>query len=111
MQNVPAASNPSPAKTTPAPPAIPGPNATREEWREWRRRQRAYIRAYVRPYGGWFFGIWGWFWAVALIVVGGYYLLANLGLLDWTRGDILWPSLLIVLGVLVLINRFRPWNA
>ena len=110
MQNVPTAPDPAPAPTAPTGPPAPGPYATREQWHEWRRQQRAYIRSYVRPYWGWF-GIWTWFWAIALIVVGGYYLLANLGFLDWVRGDVLWPSLLIVLGVLVLISRFRPWRA
>ncbi len=41
-------------------------------------------------------------------MVGGYYLMANLGLFDWVRGDLIWPALLIVLGVLVLVGRFRP---
>ncbi len=92
----------------PQPPVLPGPTATRREWRAWRRQTRAYYRS-TGWYGwtGWS-GIWGWFWAIALIMIGGYYLMANLGLLDWVRGDLIWPALLIVLGVLVIIGRFRP---
>lgn len=41
------------------------------------------------------------------MVVGGYLLLQNLGLLDWLRGDVLWPSVLIVLGVYLLVRRSR----
>jgi hypothetical protein len=55
--------------------------------------------------GGW----WPWFWGAALVLIGAYYLLQNLGLLSWVRGDVLWPSLLILLGVLMLINRGRNW--
>jgi hypothetical protein len=53
--------------------------------------------------------MWGWFWAFALILVGVYYLMVNLGLMTWVRGDLIWPILLIVLGVLVLVGRTRPW--
>jgi hypothetical protein len=42
-----------------------------------------------------------------LVVVGGYYLLKNLGLLSWLQGDLIWPILLIVLGVLLLVRRAR----
>ena len=44
-------------------------------------------------------------------MIGGYYLMANLGLFSWVRGDLIWPALLIVLGVLVLVGRFRPGRA
>lgn len=43
----------------------------------------------------------------ALVVIGAYYLLSNLGLLTWLRGDVLWPILLILLGVGILVNRYR----
>jgi len=104
----PPASAASPAPSAPQPPAIPGPYATRQEWRAWRRQTRAYYRS-TGWYGwtGWA-GIWGWFWAIALIMVGAYYLMANLGLFSWVRGDLIWPALLIVLGVLVIVGRFRP---
>ena len=43
----------------------------------------------------------------SLVLIGAYFLLQNLGLLDWLRGDVLWPSLLILLGVLMLLGRGR----
>ncbi len=41
--------------------------------------------------------------------LGVYYLLQNLGLLSWLRGDVLWPALLIVLGLWLLLRRSRWW--
>jgi hypothetical protein len=61
-------------------------------------------------YGPWAWGgggVWPWFWGTALVLIGAYFLLQNLGLLDWLRGDVLWPSLLILLGVLMLLQRGR----
>ena len=43
---------------------------------------------------------------VVLTILGGAFLLRNLGLLDW-RFKHLWPSLLIVLGVMVVVTSFR----
>ena len=86
----------------------PGPGASRAEWRAWRRQQRAYIRAQGRGWGG--YGPsnpFAWFWGAALIVAGVYFLLQNLGLLNWIRGDVLWPVLLILLGVALLWRRLR----
>jgi hypothetical protein len=40
-----------------------------------------------------------------LVVVGGYALLKNLGLLPWLRGDILWPLLIIAVGLWLIIGR------
>ena len=88
------------------PPRPPGPGGTRDEWRAWRRRQRA-AGDWYGPWpwvGG---GVWPWFWGAALVLIGAYYLLQNLGLLSWLKGDVLWPSLLIVLGVVLLIRRTR----
>lgn len=62
--------------------------------------------AYGASPWGWNGG-WGWFWPAALILAGLYYLLYNLGLLDRLRGDVLWPSLLILLGVVLLLRRGR----
>ena len=96
-------------------PAPPGPGGTRDEWRAWRDRQRDYVRSQWHSsgwYGGgsWpWFGGWAWFWGVALVVIGAYYLLFNLGLLGWLRGDVLWPVLLIVFGVFLLLRRGRGW--
>jgi hypothetical protein len=62
-------------------------------------------------YGPWAWGggVWPWFWGAALVLIGAYYLLHNLGLLSWVKADVLWPSLLILLGVLMLIRRGRSW--
>jgi hypothetical protein len=65
-------------------------------------------------YGPWAWGggggVWPWFWGAALVLIGAYYLLQNLGLLKWVPGNVLWPSLLILLGVLMLIRR-TDWRA
>lgn len=45
------------------------------------------------------------FWPAVLILVGGYFLLHNLGLLDWVRGDVFWPLLLIAVGVWLIARR------
>jgi hypothetical protein len=48
---------------------------------------------------------------LALILIGGYYLLNNLGIIDLPRaGEVLWPALLILLGVILLATRLggRP---
>jgi hypothetical protein len=50
--------------------------------------------------------VWGWFWGAALIVLGAYFLLNNLGLVR-LRGDVLWPIFLILFGVLLLVSRAR----
>jgi phage shock protein C len=48
----------------------------------------------------------GRLWAgVVLIVVGAYLVLNNLGYLSGFRWDLLWPLLLIALGLLVLLRR------
>jgi hypothetical protein len=107
MASEPPSSVPPPPAEAPRPP--PGPGASRDEWREWRRQRRDYQWP-----GGWYGpwawggpGVWPWFWGAALILIGAYYLLQNLGLLNWLKGDVLWPSLLILLGVLFLVRRGR----
>ena len=52
----------------------------------------------------------GIFLALALIVLGGYFLLRNLGLLDWLRDDIFWPLVLIALGLVLLLRRGGWWR-
>lgn len=79
---------PTPPSTTPLPP--------RQQWRsyDW--------------YGG--TGTWfgrGWFWGAALVVLGIYFLLSNLGLLWWLRGDVFWPIVLILFGVFLIARRGR----
>lgn len=49
-----------------------------------------------------------YFWPGVIIVVGVYFLLYNLGLLWWVRGDIFWPLVLIALGVFLIVRRARP---
>ena len=44
---------------------------------------------------------------LVLVVIGAYYLLTNLGFLNWLKGDVLWPTLLILLGVALLVRRGR----
>ena len=82
----------------------PGPNATREEWRAWRRQQWR-----TGWYGPWPWFGWGWFWGAVLVVFGVYFLLNNLGLLGWLRGDIVWPVILILFGVFLIARRGRWW--
>ena len=45
------------------------------------------------------------FWPVVLILAGLYFLLGNLGWLDWLRGDIFWPLVLIAVGVWLILRR------
>jgi len=47
------------------------------------------------------------FWPAALIVVGLFFLLRNIGLLDWLRADIFWPVVLIALGAWLIVRRAR----
>jgi len=46
-----------------------------------------------------------YFWPGVLILVGIYFLLRNVGLLDWLRSDIFWPLVLIGLGVWLIVRR------
>jgi hypothetical protein len=46
-------------------------------------------------------------WGVALIAVGGILLLSNLGVLPETAADLLWPLILITIGVWMLFKD-RP---
>ncbi|HYM66831.1 MAG TPA: DUF5668 domain-containing protein [Patescibacteria group bacterium] len=90
----------------PAPPSPPGPGASRYEWRVYRHNFRAYLRG--QRHAGLWFGSWGWFFAAALIVTGGYYLLRNLGLLPGINDNVFWSILLILLGVSMLARRVYP---
>lgn len=71
------------------------------------------MRDYMRSQGR---GDWygsargGLFLAVALIILGAYFLLRNLGLLDWLRDDIFWPLVLIALGLVLLLRRGNFWR-
>lgn len=48
-----------------------------------------------------------YFWPGVIIVVGLYFLLYNLGLLSWVRGDIFWPLVIIAIGVWLIVRRAR----
>jgi hypothetical protein len=110
------AAQPPPNQPT-APPPEPGPGASRDAWRAWRHQQHDYWRAqrygagWYGPWNWWGGGRWGgsWFAGAALLVIGAYYLLQNLGLLNWLPGDVLWPLLLILLGLYLLVRRSRGW--
>ncbi|WP_324717042.1 PspC domain-containing protein [Carboxydochorda subterranea] len=45
---------------------------------------------------------------VFLIALGGVIVLANLGIFWWVRWDILWPTVLIGLGLLLVLRSPRP---
>lgn len=42
---------------------------------------------------------------VLLIALGAFFLLANLGLLEWLRWDLVWPVGLIAFGFWLVIRR------
>jgi hypothetical protein len=44
---------------------------------------------------------------VVLIALGVWFLLQNLGLLEWWRWDLFWPAVIILLGLALLVRRFR----
>jgi len=109
---------PPPPTAQPAgPPPQPSPDASRDEWRTWRHQTHDYWRGqrhsgFYGPYP--WFGPWGWwgggwFWGAALLIIGAYYLLRNLGLINFISGDVLWPLLLILLGIYLLVRRGRGW--
>jgi hypothetical protein len=50
----------------------------------------------------------GWLLAgLGLILVGGYFLLRTFGLLEWLTWDLVWPSILILIGLYLVIRRYR----
>jgi phage shock protein PspC (stress-responsive transcriptional regulator) len=42
-----------------------------------------------------------------LVVLGGIFLLSNLGYLNWWNWRVAWPMILILIGILVLVQRMR----
>jgi phage shock protein C len=42
-----------------------------------------------------------------LILIGLYFLLANLGLLAWLNFNIVWPVILIAIGLYLVARRLR----
>ncbi len=50
----------------------------------------------------------GAFWGGGvLILIGVYFLLANLGLLNWLDWNIAWPVVLIAIGLYLVARRLR----
>jgi ABC-type glycerol-3-phosphate transport system permease component len=47
------------------------------------------------------------FWPGVLIVVGVYFLLRNVGLIDWLTPEIVLSLLIIALGVWLIVRRTR----
>ena len=47
----------------------------------------------------------GGFGALLLIAIGVIFLLGNLNLLNWVRWEIVWPVVLIALGLWILVER------
>ena len=44
---------------------------------------------------------------IFLVLLGVYFLLRNIGLLDWLHGDIVWPLILIFAGAWLILRRAR----
>lgn len=71
------------------------------------------MRDYMRGQGRWhWYGSAGGtlYLAIALIVLGAYFLLRNVGLLNWLRDDVFWPLVLIALGLVLLLRRGSWWR-
>jgi fatty acid desaturase len=50
----------------------------------------------------------GGYWVGAfLVIAGAYFLLANLGLLNWLNWDLVWPLVLILIGLYLVVRRLR----
>lgn len=45
--------------------------------------------------------VWGWL----VVFIGAFFLLSNLGAFGWFRIQLLWPILIIVLGIIVIFKR------
>jgi len=48
-----------------------------------------------------------YFLPLALVVIGAFFLLRNLNLLNWLDGKYVWPVVLIFLGVWLIARRTR----
>jgi hypothetical protein len=49
----------------------------------------------------------GFGFGILLIALGVFFLLSNLGLLDWLKWELVWPVLLIAAGVYLIARRYR----
>jgi len=45
--------------------------------------------------------IGGWI----LILLGAFFLATNLGLLEWLEWSLVWPALLIIIGIAMILRR------
>jgi len=54
-------------------------------------------------------GFWrrDYFLPLALVVIGAFFLLHNLNLLNWLDGKYVWPAALILLGAFLIVRRTR----
>jgi len=75
----------------PTPHPDPPPQGGREKFGRW-----------GPPYGNRPPGLW---FGIILIVLGAYFLLTNLGIFSNVHWEIVWPVILIALGVLLLLRR------
>ena len=71
------------SQTDPLPPPLP---AAQQRWRP-------------RSSGFWVGGL--------LILLGVYFLLRNLGLLEWLNSAIVWPLVLVGVGLYLVVRRLR----
>lgn len=44
------------------------------------------------------------------MLAGVYFLLNNLGLLNWLRPEIFWPIVLILFGIWLIVRRGGSWR-
>jgi hypothetical protein len=51
------------------------------------------------------------FWGTLIVIVGGLFLLQNLGILNVNIWNLLWPFFLIALGAWIILGRFFPNRA
>src|SRR5947209_12510434 len=99
-----------PNQTPLPPPPPPGPGAPRSEWHDYRHQMRDFMRGqrrsrewYGQPGGGLFL-------AVALVVVGAYFLLRNLGAILWLRDIIISNLFCILVGSSIHTRRYTCRN-
>lgn len=47
------------------------------------------------------------FFGIALVIIGGVFLLQNIGIISSNAGSIIWPLLLIALGLAALTKKHK----
>src|SRR4030042_5041339 len=48
------------------------------------------------------------FWGTLIVIIGGLFLLENLGILNVNIWNLLWPFCLIAMGAWIILGRFFP---